>query len=76
MKGATQAAGDIFGLKLISIHAPVKGATSLLARFKPCKENFNPRSREGSDQICVIAIECDVISIHAPVKGATVGVSA
>ena len=33
----------------ISIHAPVKGATSALAKYGSIKMNFNPRSREGSD---------------------------
>ena len=34
---------------LISIHAPVKGATSTLNKRKIYWFNFNPRSREGSD---------------------------
>ena len=36
-------------LDLISIHAPVKGATTgaISAQVSMC--NFNPRSREGSD---------------------------
>ena len=33
----------------ISIHAPAKGATSNKCREKRSKDNFNPRSREGSD---------------------------
>ena len=33
--------------------------------------NFNPRSREGSDEAAELRREEDAISIHAPVKGAT-----
>ena len=33
----------------ISIHAPVKGATSSIRRLMQRLPNFNPRSREGSD---------------------------
>ena len=33
--------------------------------------NFNPRSREGSDQSVFLQKPIVVISIHAPVKGAT-----
>ena len=33
---------------------------------------FNPRSREGSDTACLLAIvRTNDISIHAPAKGAT-----
>ena len=33
----------------ISIHAPAKGATSFIWSSKSLSPNFNPRSREGSD---------------------------
>ena len=33
--------------------------------------NFNPRSREGSDNIAPTKFYVKLISIHAPVKGAT-----
>ena len=33
----------------ISIHAPVKGATSMAQRMTGVSSYFNPRSREGSD---------------------------
>ena len=36
-------------LRFISIHAPVKGATTLSLPKKSTKPYFNPRSREGSD---------------------------
>ena len=35
-------------------------------------ENFNPRTREGCDQVVMFGIrDSRQISIHAPVKGAT-----
>ena len=45
---------DIFGVLtaviiLISIHAPVKGATVGTGRRRHHRNHFNPRSREGSD---------------------------
>ena len=57
--------------KRISIHAPAKGATLTAVAGSCCTQNFNPRSREGSD---IIRLGLDVdktISIHAPAKGAT-----
>ena len=36
----------------VSIHAPVKGATSAQAMPRPSPQSFNPRSREGSDSHC------------------------
>ena len=38
------------GLVIISIHAPVKGATACPRRTTPPSSDFNPRSREGSDE--------------------------
>ena len=56
---------------IISIHAPVKGATGCGPSCRRTCSHFNPRSREGSDQLQrQTAVEAD-ISIHAPVKGAT-----
>ena len=58
--------------KIISIHAPTRGATS--RRFHPSKKRnyFNPRSHEGSDKAisCKNKRKCK-ISIHAPTRGAT-----
>ena len=56
----------------ISIHAPAKGATELHWVPMQWLLYFNPRSREGSDEMVhgVISLT-DVISIHAPAKGAT-----
>ena len=57
---------------MISIHAPVKGATSFADRYDGYVQNFNPRSREGSDPVRDDEKDRVVpISIHAPVKGAT-----
>ena len=38
---------------------------------KSTLNNFNPRSREGSDLYCTDSFSADTISIHAPAKGAT-----
>ena len=59
-------------LQMISIHAPVKGATRRANLRKRPASHFNPLSREGSD----VVDDQDMgdgldISIHAPVKGAT-----
>ena len=54
----------------ISIHAPVKGATSATGGIKTGVD-FNPRSREGSDAQVGHRHQPVHISIHAPVKGAT-----
>ena len=35
--------------KIISIHAPARGATLHRTFFEPFQVHFNPRSREGSD---------------------------
>ena len=57
---------------LISIHAPAKGATESWERACAPLRNFNPRSREGSDQREIMNAFVRIISIHAPAKGATV----
>ena len=60
---------------LISIHAPVKGATRLSCDGPSDSTDFNPRTREGCD-VTGDSWDDDLldISIHAPVKGATDGV--
>ena len=50
VKGATTPCGTVRSQPRISIHAPVKGATQTALRSAVCLWNFNPRSREGSDQ--------------------------
>ncbi len=55
----------------ISIHAPTKGATPLRPAVTASAKNFNPRSREGSDEREKNKVKDNEISIHAPTKGAT-----
>ncbi len=63
-------------VSVISIHAPVKGATRHAGR-RCCRTGyFNPRSREGSDGYMTGITQNVGISIHAPVKGATETVAA
>ncbi len=60
---------------MVSIHAPVWGATNRafsFARRKPC---FNPRARAGRDPRLRLVHGPDrAVSIHAPVRGATYGI--
>ena len=45
---------DVMELPLfreISIHAPVKGATTILLNILAAYKYFNPRTREGCDQV-------------------------
>ena len=49
-KGATATNSLWNVLDIISIHAPAKGATCSIADLLITIYNFNPRSREGSDQ--------------------------
>mgnify|MGYP001700490886 FL=1 len=52
-KGATVCAFTERGQQShISIHAPAKGATWVSDMIAGVIEDFNPRSREGSDQDC------------------------
>ena len=61
----------------VSIHAPVKGATRLTILIITDLKRFNPRTREGCDDVVLSCNpEDNYVSIHAPVKGATVAVSA
>ena len=57
---------------MISIHAPVKGATRRHFKNNVILSYFNPRAREGRDLFKIrLWSFLEVISIHAPVKGAT-----
>ena len=57
---------------VISIHAPVKGATHWAYSHFYSGYYFNPRTREGCDsKRTTTPLSVLVISIHAPVKGAT-----
>ena len=56
----------------ISIHAPARGATIFGGCNNGNCNNFNPRSREGSDVTDRHKVqELTEISIHAPARGAT-----
>ncbi len=57
---------------LISIHAPVKGATRGDGSRWMAATYFNPRTREGCDNFPNVYLLLHDISIHAPVKGATI----
>jgi len=60
------------GLKAISIHAPLRGATDILFHVYTPLYNFNPRSPAGSDEQAIAYFEDAIrISIHAPLRGAT-----
>ena len=48
-EGSDRVVAALPGRIVISIHAPVKGATRLFVSPSPDPPNFNPRSREGSD---------------------------
>ena len=55
----------------ISIHAPARGATRSQTCLRRSPRNFNPRSREGSDDERPEEVTDIKISIHAPARGAT-----
>jgi len=56
----------------VSIHAPVRGATSSSQGKNREKKCFNPRARAGRDAIhAYSAKRMFRVSIHAPVRGAT-----
>ena len=50
-RGATKEASDAVLHDYISIHAPARGATLWLESLQDGVKNFNPRSREGSDDV-------------------------
>ena len=57
---------------MVSIHAPVKGATSSARGRAREPTRFNPRAREGRDLGAkLLEGAVGAVSIHAPVKGAT-----
>ena len=62
---------DFIG-KIISIHAPTQGATSLVSDIVILQVHFNPRTHTGCDLVTGKRREkADSISIHAPTQGAT-----
>ena len=50
-RGATTYLRHTLRIHTISIHAPARGATCLVLPRLPESWHFNPRSREGSDQL-------------------------
>ena len=56
---------------MISIHAPARGATIQDDQKVYDDDDFNPRSREGSDLTAIRKFGYPQISIHAPARGAT-----
>jgi len=65
---------DLASSQMVSIHAPVKGATRWNAGEVLLLAGFNPRAREGRDALAGWDIgQWSTVSIHAPVKGATCG---
>ena len=72
-RGATIIEHGFCALSVISIHAPARGATCLYILPVLKMHYFNPRSREGSDNVETICSLYLAISIHAPARGATIG---
>ncbi len=50
-RGATRAPAKRQKIRQISIHAPARGATLQLNSPTSCRQNFNPRTREGCDGV-------------------------
>ena len=54
----------------VSLHAPARGATPM-CRITMISLCFNPRTREGCDQLMQPLPRIESVSIHAPARGAT-----
>ena len=69
-KGRDKTAGAMRGTSPVSIHAPARGATTILTRCgaECC---FNSRARKGRDLLKTIGQIMEPVSIHAPARGAT-----
>ena len=57
---------------LVSIHAPARGATTSSAGPRRSSDSFNPRAREGRDEVFGLRDRQAIVSIHAPARGATI----
>ncbi len=55
----------------VSIHAPLRGATSLDSLFESERMCFNPRAPAGRDVSGLKEAYTACVSIHAPLRGAT-----
>ena len=73
MKGATLYYGNIINYFIISIHAPVKGATLHLGDLPrlPRQISIHAPVKGATRNLPDDAEHIPLISIHAPVKGAT-----
>ena len=70
--GATHGRLCTYARDLVSIHAPVMGATAGPSWRPAASSGFNPRARDGRDPHALgLLAGCDLVSIHAPVMGAT-----
>jgi len=58
-------------MSIVSIHAPLRGATGDGSLFLFCSASFNPRAPAGRDVSSSKAIQGYWVSIHAPLRGAT-----
>ena len=71
-RGATEVFRITPSMKLFQSTLP-RGERHLHRCNRDCRDDFNPRSREGSDNsVKPFVIRIDSISIHAPARGATV----
>ena len=65
-------ARDGDGGRLVSIHAPARGATWPWTFLRLRWASFNPRARAGRDPLSLVVNVTDaLVSIHAPARGAT-----
>ena len=70
-RGATEVFRITPSMKLFQSTLP-RGERHLHRCNRDCRDDFNPRSREGSDNsVKPFVIRIDSISIHAPARGAT-----
>ncbi len=70
-KGVTLSISGDYKRVLISIHTPAKGVTCITAYSGSIYADFNPHSREGSDDNIKLLNNNPIISIHTPAKGVT-----
>ena len=57
-------------IELVSIHAPVMDAKPPFGLFSARLCGFNPRARDGREDMSKFPKEIDIVSIHAPVMDA------
>ena len=73
-QGATEYLSAVLRGCKISIHAPAQGATQTESTIHKTENDFNSRSRTGSDSDFIASFIAKMISIHAPAQGATMSV--